>query len=154
MIMALKKPLILLLVVSCGFACVAVHATEVYRWVDEDGVFHFSQTAPLKVEAEVDKLALQDTRPSDYDPDQDIYGVEAQAERMKALREDMEEKRQASLEREREVAKQPVVQYRQPERYGFPVYWNPGLRPKPPLKPVPPIALPGPVNPPATLHPW
>ena len=54
--MASIKPLILLLVVSCGFACLAVHASEVYRWVDEDGVVHFSQTAPLQTEAEVDKL--------------------------------------------------------------------------------------------------
>jgi len=154
MIMVSGNPSILLLVVFCGFSSLAVNATEVYRWVDKDGVVHFSQTAPLQAEAEVDKLALQDTRPSDYDPDQDIYGVAEQAERMKALREEMDEKRQASLERQREAAKQPVVQYRQPERYGFPVYWNPGVRPQPPLRPVPPIALPGPVNPPSTLHPW
>lgn len=134
---------IFLFVFLCSWAASPVHATEVYRWVDEDGVVHFSQTAPIKPEANVDRLALQDTRPSDYDPDQDIYGVAEQAERMKALREDMEAKRQASLERQREAAKQPVVQYRQPERYGYPIFWDAG--PRPPLRPVP---LPGPVNPP------
>ena len=150
--MTSRHLLMILLVLLCGLVASVVHATEVYRWVDENGVVHFSQTAPNKPGEEVDKLALQDTRPSDYDPDQDIYGVAAQAERMKALREDMEEKRQASLERQREAAKQPVVPYRQPERYGYPVFWDAG--PRPPLRPVPPIALPGPVNPPpSTLLP-
>lgn len=146
-------PLILLVFLS-GLIASVVHATEVYRWVDDNGVVHFSQTAPNQVKAEVDKLALQDTRPSDYDPDQDIYGVAEQAERMKALREGMEEKRQENLKRQRETANQTVIQYRQPERYGYPVFWNPWPRPQPPLRPVPPIALPGPVNPPpSTLLP-
>lgn len=155
---ASRVTLIFLLASLGGLAASTVDASEVYRWVDENGVVHFSQTAPIKPEAEVDRLALQDTRPSDYDPDQDIYGVAEQAERMKALREDMETKRQESLERQREAAKQPIVQYRQPERYGYPVFWNAG--PKPPLRPLPPIdgpgkpiQLPSPINPPGTLKP-
>lgn len=141
--MTSRHQAMILLVFLCGLLASVVHATEVYRWVDENGVVHFSQTAPNEPGEEVDKLALQDTRTSDYDPDQDIYGVAAQAERMKALREDLDAKRQASLERQREAAKQPVVQYRQPERYGYPIFWD--ARPRPPLRPVP---LPGPVNPP------
>lgn len=150
--MTSKYVLTFLLLFLWGLAGSTVHASEIYRWVDDNGVVHFSQTAPNESETEVDKLALQDTRPSDYDPDRDIYGVAEQAERMQALRDDMEEKRQESLKRQREAAKQPAYQYRQPERYGYPIFWNAG--PNPPLRPVPPIQLPGPINPPpATLLP-
>lgn len=146
--MTCKHQLMILLVFLGGLFASVVHATEVYRWMDENGVVHFSQTAPNKPGAEVDRLALQDTRPSDYDPDQDIYGVAEQAERMTALREEMDAKRQESLERQREAAKQPAYQYRQPERYGYPVFWNPWPRPQPPFRPDPPVTLPAPVNPP------
>ena len=117
-------------------------ATEIYKWVDENGVTHFSQTAPDPSVAGVSQQKLRDTTPSDYDPDQDIYGVEAQAERMKQMREDMDEKRQARLEREREAQKQQAVQYRDREYYGYPVYRPGWVDPHPPLLPTPPIARP------------
>ncbi|MEE4217107.1 MAG: DUF4124 domain-containing protein [Xanthomonadales bacterium] len=152
--MASRQTRVLLLALLCGLAALTVHAGEVYRWVDENGVVNFSQTAPTKPEADIERFALEDTRPSDYDPDQDFYGVAEQAERMKALREDMETKRQERLKRQRETANQTVIQYRQPERYGFPVFWNHRPMPEPPPRPVPPIDLPGPVNPPpSTLLP-
>jgi hypothetical protein len=56
-----------------------VLATEVYHWVDENGVAHYSQHAPAADVAGVSKMILEDTTPPDYDPEEDRYGVEAQA---------------------------------------------------------------------------
>ena len=66
---------ILVVAFCAGLTLDSARATEVYRWVDEDGVVHFSQTAPPGQETDVSKMSLADTRPSDYDPDADIYGV-------------------------------------------------------------------------------
>ena len=70
-----------------GLAATAVPAQEIYRWVDENGVVNFSDTAPAARSRSVSTVAVEDTRSSDYDPEADIYNVEAQAERMQALRE-------------------------------------------------------------------
>lgn len=122
--------------------------TEVYKWVDEDGVTHFSQMPPDLSVTDVSQPTLRDTRPSDYDPDQDIYGVEAQAERMQQLRDERKEKRQARLEREREAQKRQAAQYRDPEYYGYPIYRPGWVNPRPPLLPNPPV-----VRPPESLLP-
>ncbi len=118
-----------------------VLATEVYHWVDEDGVSHYSQSAPGADVAGVSKMTLEDTTPPDYDPEEDLYGVEAQAERMASLREEMAGKREAQRERERNAPQQPVVQYQQPYQYGYPSFWQPPYYPSPPLRPVQPIEL-------------
>lgn len=156
--MASRNVFILLAAICIGLGPDYSRATEVYRWVDEDGVVHFSQTAPPGQDTDVSKLSLADTRPSDYDPDEDIYGVAEQEKRMKAKRDDMEKRRQERLERQRQTANQPPVQYRVPEQYGYPVYWNHGPRPQPPLRPVPPIARPDPgpgqpIKPPGMIKP-
>jgi hypothetical protein len=123
-----------------------VLATEVYHWVDEDGVSHYSQSAPGADVAGVSKMTLEDTTPPDYDPEEDRYGVEAQAERMALLREEMAEKREAQREREHNAPQQPVVQYQQPYQYGNSPFWQPPYYPSPPLRPEQPIA-PAPVFP-------
>jgi len=86
-------------------------------------------------------MNLVDTTPEDYDPDEDRYGVEAQAERMAALREKMEQ--------EREDAQQ-AVQYREPYRRYSNGVWLPPIYPRPPVKPEHPIEVPYPT---ATLRP-
>jgi hypothetical protein len=109
----------------------------------------------------VSQQVLRDTRPSDYDPELDIYGVEAQAERMQQLYDEKEKRRQARLEREREARKQQVIQYRSQEYYGYPIF-RPGWgNPQPPLLPTPPVARPPgallptpPVATPPTLPDW
>ena len=107
--------------------------TEVYHWVDENGVAHFSQTGPNDAGGEVRKLALENPVPSGYDPDEDIFGVEQQAQRMKELRESMEAKRQARLEAQRKAeAQRPVVIYQQQPAYRFGT-WIPGLPSRPPV---------------------
>jgi hypothetical protein len=135
--------------------------TEVYRWVDDEGVVHFSQTRPMAPDTEVEALSIEDDRPSDYDPEADIYGVAEQAERMQALREEMAAKRADALERNRRQPS-PVIVRSEPEYVGFPVYRRPWLRPPWP-QPRPPIARPPgagdwirpprPITPPSSLEP-
>ena len=120
-------------------ASLPVFATEIYHWVDENGVSHYTQSAPPGDVAGVSQMNLEDTTPPDYDPEEDRYGVEAQAERMAALREEMTEKREAQRERQRNTAQQPVVQYQQPYPYGYSSFWQPPYYPRPP-QPVQPIA--------------
>ena len=119
----------------------AVCATEVYRWVDADGVVHFSQTAPPQSVDGVSRETLHNDRPSDYDPSQDIYDVAGQRERMQALREELEAQREAQRQREAQAAAQQRLA-RPPEQSGFPVYWGPVNRPRPPVRPKPPIERP------------
>jgi len=125
----------------------AASAQEIYHWVDENGVQHFSQTAPAGGINNVSTLTLADSTPPDFDPDEDRYGVEAQAERMKAMREEMEKRREERREAQRNAAQQPVVQYQQPARYAAPYWWHrPPVYPKPPLIPQPPVVEPYPTD--------
>ena len=134
------KPTGFVLFLLAFLASIPVLATEVYHWVDENGVSHYSQSAPAADVAGVSKMILEDTTPPDYDPEEDRYGVEAQAARMALLREEMAEKREAQRERERNAPQQPVVQYRQPYQYGYSPFWLPPYYPSPPLWPEQPIA--------------
>ena len=119
------------------FASMPVLATEVYHWVDENGVFHYSQNAPAGDVPGVSTMILEDTTPPDYDPEEDRYGVEAQAERMASLREEMADKREAQRERQRNAPQQPVVQYQQPYQYGYSSFLRPPYYPSPPFRPEP-----------------
>lgn len=117
-------------------------AQEIYHWVDENGVPNFSQERPPGSIQDFSELYLEDSTPADYDPEQDIYGIEEQAERMQALREDMEKRREENREREKYVVQQPVQQYRDPYQFYSRRLWYPPLYPKPPHRPKPPIAVP------------
>jgi hypothetical protein len=129
-------------------------AQDIYRWVDEDGVVHFSDTAPGPVSGGVSTVTVEDMRSSDYDPEADIYNVAAQAERMQALREKMAKDREDRRERQRSAAAaQPPVQASRSVGYGIPPWWwdRPGTgRPPKPERPEPPIPVPPPTS---TLRP-
>jgi TolA-binding protein len=125
-------------------------AYEIYHWLDENGVPNFSQKQPDGKTPGVSKLSLVDTTPPDYNPDEDRYGVQQQAERMNALREEMEQRRDAVRERQRDAAQQQIVQYREPVRRYSHGIWYPPIYPRPPYKPRPPIAVPYPTS---TLEP-
>ena len=148
-----------LVFVICTGVFGIVHATEIYRWTDENGVVHFSQTAPPPAQDGVSQLSLADDRPSSYDPDEDIFGVAEQEARMQALREEREQKRQERLERQQAAARlQPQPQQSNQGYWDRPVYWYPGNRPRPPLRPMPPIERPppgpgAPIRPPRPITP-
>jgi len=117
-------------------------ATEIYRWVDENGVANFSSTAPPGDVGGVSKMNLEDTTPPDYDPEKDVFDVEGQAERMAALREEQAARREERRKRQRDAVQQQPVQYRDPYQYGRPLFWQPPYYPRPPERPEPPIAVP------------
>ena len=141
---------IITLVLLATIASTTLFADEIYHWIDENGVQNFSQTQPAGNTEGVSKMNLVDTTPADYDPEEDRYDIEAQAERMNALREDMEKRREAARESQRNAAQQPVVQYREPHRYYSRPLLYPPIYPRPPHKPKPPIAVPYPTD---TLRP-
>ena len=112
------------IVVTLGLLAGAVPAmaSEVYRWVDENGVVNFSDAAPGKAQpgAEVNTLTLEDTAPKDYE---------------------------ARREQQRRVQAQPSTPYQSSVNdrypYDFPAYGRPPMRPpgrppaRPPQRPVP-----------------
>jgi len=119
---------------------VSASSFEVYHWVDENGVEHYSQDPPPEDVRGVRLMQLEDTTPTGFDPEEDIYGVDQQAERIAALREEMQQRREAAIERQRLAPRPPVVIYQEPYAswpWLTPVYpWRP-TRPEPP-----PIAVP------------
>ena len=141
---------VIILALLAALASTSAAATEIYHWLDENGIPNFSQEHPDGNIPDVSILYLADTTPSDYDPEEDRYGVQAQAERMNALREEMEQRRNAIRERQRITAQQQLVQYREPvPRYSL-GYWFPPIHARPPHKPQPPIVMPTPTS---TLEP-
>ena len=141
---------VIILVLLATIASAAAVASEVYSWIDENGVQNFSQKPPDGKIAGVSQLNLVDTTPQDYDPEEDRYGVQAQAERMNALREEIKQRRNDAREREKNAGQQQVIQYREPVRSYSHGIWYPPVYPRPPLKPELPIEVPAPT---ATLRP-
>ena len=141
-------PLCLLLVLSAA----PLGAAEVYRWVDADGVVHFSDKAPPSGVAEFSRQDVVAEPPTGYDPDQDLYGVAAQQERMQALREDMERRREARREREAAAPAPPAAA--QSPAVSYPLYPYPGWRPRPPRPPRPEPPIEPPVEPVPPTSTW
>jgi hypothetical protein len=122
--------------ISSGFAY------EVYHWVDENGVAHYSQDKPADSVPGVRILQLEDTTPAGFDPEEDRYGVEQQAERMADLRESMNERRDAARERRQSAPPVPMVIYQDPYPYYSNRLWLPPAYPWPPARPEPPVPVP------------
>jgi len=138
--MTAKRVLLLVSVCALLFPAASVKAQEIYRWVDQGGVVHFSDKVPAAATAEVSTVVLDDTLPPDYDPSTDLYNVAAQAERMQALREEMAKDREARQERQRGAAQAPAEEDHEAVRYLY-NYGNPWY-PRPPAKPHPPAPEP------------
>ena len=134
---------IVTLVVLAVFASINAPASEIYHWVDENGVQHFSQYKPAGDVPNVSQQIMKDaTPPGDGE---DVYNVEEHEKRMAAWREERDKKREEARERN---SKQQPIKYREPERVYGRGYWYPPVygRPpyRPPHKPIPPIEKPRP----------
>ena len=139
----MKRVNFLLLLVALMACSTVTSASEIYHWVDENGVHHYSQNAPANASAPVNTMTVEDTRPSGYDPEEDIYDVAGQAERMAAMRQEMADRREKERERQQRLAE---LQARQPiivNQNRTPLPWW-GGRPVYPIQPIepPPIAVP------------
>lgn len=141
-VMMQKRVAILIGLLACGAPAGPAAAQEIYRWTDEDGVVHFSDTAPGAKSGTVSTVTIEDTRSSDYDPEADLYNVAAQAERMQALRDEMQKKRDAREDRQRSAPPPQPVQATRSVGYGLPPWWwdrpDHGRPPKPELPIEPP----------------
>lgn len=100
-----------------------------YRWVDDDGVTHFSDRPP---ESGVESVAVPIP---DYEPPAGpVFSYVAMLERLRALEREVQATRRAAEERPTPA---PIVIQQQPypeRRYVNPVFFphRPGFRPFPP----------------------
>jgi hypothetical protein len=73
----------------------------VYRWVDEDGITHFSDSPPAArttAQGDVESIALPENLPAAVNPAEDYYSIVNQWKRM---REERNEREKLALEEER-----------------------------------------------------
>lgn len=141
-------PCLLLLAVAPGRA-----AAEVYRWVDEDGVVHFSDRQPVSTDVDYSTVDIDAPPASGHDPDADMFNVEATRNRTQNRRTELQEKRNARAERARN-ASPPSAQPPSQRTYPPGVSWP--RTPVNPVLPVHPGPEPGPgpePQPPSTIAP-
>lgn len=142
-----RATIVTILVLLALVAGTNVAATEIYHWVDEDGVQHFSQYPPTGNVANVSSQKLVDaTPPGDG---KGVYDVEAHQKQMAAWREKLAKDRKEARERNRQRPQQPI-RYTQPQQRSYWPYWYPPVYPRPPHKPWPPIQKP---TPPSVIFP-
>jgi hypothetical protein len=104
-------------------------AAEIYRWVDADGVVHYSDEKP-RDEAAFMTLEIEDTRPADYDPHADPYSIMNQAERINESWSALADARTRRIEEQRQVGQDVQLSqentYRERINYG-PRFYSPWL---------------------------
>ena len=116
-------------------------AADIFRWVDDDGVVHFSDTAPSDDTA-VERLRVDEANSPDYDPADDPYSIRNQAERTGETWSRLEERREERREKRlKEAERQPVYVYQPyyPYRNYAPGYYVPGRPGHRPVRPGPTI---------------
>jgi len=110
-------------------------ATEIFHWVDANGVNHFSESPPPTdtniSNSQVRTLEIDGSQPASYDPNEDRYNVAAQAEAMQAIRDKLAEDRKNRQPEPPSPAENTIEFY--PEQYGGNgILYPPGYRPMPP----------------------
>ncbi len=110
-------------------------ASEIYHWVDEDGVKHFTQQPPDSDTLNVSKQTLKDTSPPGNGEVEDVYNVEAHEKRMADWRQEREQQREDARENKKQTAKQQ--NYTNPNQNIAPLgsYWNRPIYGRPPSRP-------------------
>jgi hypothetical protein len=96
-------------------------AAEIYRWIDADGTIHYSDEKPRDDKA-FTTLEFADTRPRDYDPIEDPYSIQNQAQRINESWTTLAEAREKRIEDRRQAAQNAQLSdqnaYRQRLEYG------------------------------------
>lgn len=108
----------------------AAAAAEIYRWVDGDGVVHYSDEKP-RDDAAVTTIDIPDSRPADYDPHEDPYSIRNQAQRVNEawteLAQARSEREQARRQAAQSAAAAPSSSYDSGQdyrtRYGYDRSW-------------------------------
>ncbi len=143
------------LVLLAVIASTNVAATEIFQWVDENGVQHFTQYPPDSEVQGVSKQTLVEAGPRGEGPVEDVFNVEAHEKHMAEWREERDKKRKEARERNDYATQQPP-KYQQ-RNYDYsrslwypPIYNRPPQRPpyrppnRPPVNPERPIFNPRP----------
>jgi len=140
------------LLLTLSLAPSQAKAVEVYQWTDENGVVHFSQWAPTEPEKDVSTLEVDGSPPPGYDPEADLYNVEANKKAMESLWSDREKRLEEN--RNRQASQPQIIQQTITPEYGtWPVYPDYGLRPPlSPERPERPVKPERPVEEP--VHTW
>ena len=112
-----------------------IAATEIYHWVDENGVPHYSQQAPGSDTRGVSKQALVDTDPTGNGEAEDVYNVEAHEKHMAEWRADREKQRKEARENKCYSAQQQPIKYQQSNRDYSQSLWLPPIYGRPPYRP-------------------
>ena len=90
------------------------HAGQVYTWVDDDGVTHFSETPPANAATDTQLIDILPTPATTGALDEDFYSVIKQAERMESRRLENEklaaEKKKADAEASKARAEATAIQ--------------------------------------------
>jgi hypothetical protein len=107
-------------------AAPAVEALDVYHWVDDAGVVHYSQWRPAVPATEFQLLTLEENHPAGQ-VDEDLYRIEEQAAIMRDLWQEIERKRAARRERERAIPPPAVVYYPQFSGFAFAPFGHAGF---------------------------
>lgn len=135
-----RKALLLPLLPLCMTLCLAprpVSAVEVYQWTDDNGVVHFSQMPPTEPEKDVSTLNVDGNPPAGYDPEADIYNVEANQKSMESLWSDLDARREAG--NNQPAAEPQVMQQTSYPEYGGVWPYFPGSGTRPPNRPDRPV---------------
>lgn len=161
-------------VLAATFGVLAAHpaaAYEIYKWVDGDGVVHYSQSRPAAAATPVETVSIPERNPPGYDPGEQYRAAVAEAERIRSELDERRAERQAEAERERaraaeerlaelerRVAAAEEAAYSARPLYASPGFLHhrfPGHRPPPrrPRDPAPGEGWPGPWEPQAPPEP-
>ena len=138
----IRLPGRLLLAVAVGILSTPVSspspAGEVYRWVGEDGVVHYSDTRPDH-DVPVTTLEIETAPSADYDPIDDPYSILNQAYRIHQIWLDFEDARRARAEERLEAMAYRPTPAPADERYfrysTYPSYYSPWTAPTPGHRP-------------------
>ncbi len=87
-------------------------AVEVFKWVDEEGIPHFSDQMPAGQDTKVSRIVLAANNPANYDPLEDQYSIRNQAARTSEAYKKVEEKREERAA-DRAQAAERAAQYEQ-----------------------------------------
>lgn len=121
-------------------------ADEIYRWVDDAGVVHFSDQPPAARTDGLSTVEIEAPASRAHDPEADIFNIEATAARTQARREQLQEQRELRLEQARSRSRSAPQYPEQPTgySYGYPWGYPAGGRPPRPERPPRPQPPPRP----------